>query len=242
MNIQFVTSFNKDGYELYGKAMLESWKMYSDFPITVFVEGAIPNLVKSVIIRYVPLDMRPIIKHINVENALVKNDDYRFKVGRFARKVYAITDEKANVYGADWRIWLDADTLVKSAFSAHEFIEDVLIPANLSSVAYLGRKNWHHSECGFVAYHMQRYAADFLHYFRKCYETMDYLGYSEWHDSFVFDELRYLFEDRSYMFYDLSCGLDLGDPKVKGNDALHIWPHTVLGKYFEHKKGKLKIC
>lgn len=253
MNVLFVTSFSEAGRKQYGMDMLHSWAAKSDFDIAVFLEDSkVEDCVIAENITYYELE--PLILSMHdfemyriINNAITSGrqdivrqltTDYRWQGNKFARKVYAVTDERLRV-NKDWLIWIDADTVVNKVLQDN-FINEVLDPAEDCCCVYLGRKNWHHSECGFVAYNLNAGGARFLDEFENMYTSFDYLTLDEWHDSYVFDVVRKSMEEEGYKFYDLSMGKDLGSPKKNGNSALHIWPHTVLGKYLEHNKGALK--
>lgn len=245
--VTFVTSFSEKGRLLYGNKLLDTWSKLSDFDLFVFLENTELADVKpyhNVAYMYLPQSLLRMHDHAhysittNLGIAEKIYGDYRFQASKFARKILAVSDpDIQNI--SDWLIWIDGDTVLKRVLN-RQAVDEILDGADWCCVAYLGRKNWHHSECGFVAYSMNYGGKHMLHVMRNFYNSMMHYKLPEWHDSYVFDHIRQKMEDEGYNTLDLSKGLDLGDVAANGNEALHIWPHTVLGKYFDHNKGALK--
>lgn len=231
------TSFNREGYELYGRKFLTSFVKYWDIPLVVWYEGEKPDIVHDNI-EYYNLLSEPEVDGFIKENDLpachgvigrkeggiVTN--YRFQSVKFGKKVLALTKFPTNV---DWWIWIDADVVTKKKVTK-AFLETVC--QNNSLISYLGRKDWDHSECGFVCYRTGHpVVRTFLSKLRDTYLSGDVYAMREWHDSYVFDCLRKQFSEWEWAFDNISFG-------VPGN---HVWPETILGEYMEHNKGpKLK--
>ena len=142
--------------------------------------------------------------------------DYRWKVQKFAYKVFALTNPVYKKY--DLWIWLDADT------ETIRPVDDALFDAMKGNVNYLGREDWHTSECGWVAY---RDASRFLERFREMYVSGEIYEHNETHDSYIFDRVR---EEVPMDYNNLSEGVP----------GLHVWDDTILGKYMKHYKGPLR--
>jgi hypothetical protein len=148
--------------------------------------------------------------------------DYRYQAIKFAKKVYSVTSPRRP--DCDWWIWIDADVIWK-ARPDDDFWETVCPEGFLAS--YLGRMDWHHSECGFVGYGNRYRGFDFLADLRKLYDTDEIFSFDEWHDSFVWDRLREHWEAKGSRFYNIS----------KGIPGMHVWPETPLGEFTDHHKG-----
>ena len=145
------------------------------------------------------------------------HSNYRWQVERFAWKVYAITSD--NIPDADWRIWLDADTIITAK-------PDLSFLDPKADVVYLGRKGWHHSETGFVAYNMRRGGPNALVRMRHMYETFEVFEQSEWHDAWIFDICR----------QGLNCqNISSAAPE------LDAWSHSPLAAWSRHLKGDEKF-
>ena len=144
--------------------------------------------------------------------------NYRFDACKFAHKVFALY-RAGRETAADTIIWLDADVVTKKPIT-EEFLSSV-VPEHCL-VSYLGRKDWHTSECGFVGYNSRR----FLQAFRSMYMSRNIFKLDEWHDSFVFDHLRTHWKHGGY-FHNISRGIP----------GKHVWPLSPLGEYLSHLKG-----
>lgn len=236
MKYAVCTSFNDEGYELYGKKFLESFFKHwpKDVELHVFYEGSRPK--ESGPVYHNLMEDGDLKKFLFVwgknpqANGIVevKNGkamvNYRFQAVKFAKKVFAVTSRSRP--DADWWIWLDADVVTTNNVTT-EFLESVC-PDGFA-VSYLGRLEWPHSECGWVAY-SKRYEDGFLKQFREIYTSGQVFFFREWHDSFIFDALRTKFQANGNWFYNLS-------PEAKGlNDA---WNHSPLCKYMKHNKGPI---
>lgn len=206
MKYAFCTSFSPQGYELYGKRFLEGFLRYSNFPIYVYHENSEPDL------------KGPIYKNLFQQNELMEflkdcppdGMNYRFQANRFARKVFAVTNTKE----ADWWIWIDADVEVFGPIN--EAFLDKVCPDGYDG-SYIGRRDWHHSECGFVGYRGE----ETLKRLRRVYTSGELFALDEWHDSFVFDCVR------TGKWFDIAHNIG----------GMHPWPDTALGSVMTHFKG-----
>lgn len=220
------TSFSPSLMKIYGERFVESWKRHSDVPLYVFYEGEKPDL------RGVELvsldedrDRREFVGTYGDKpyaRGFVHTDkgwicDYRFQCLRFAHKVFAMTWEHRPK--GQWT-WCDADVVIEKDldkwFWAKTAPTDVIC-------SYLGRKDWDHSETGWLAFNDQRFCSSL----REWYMSGAVFQLPGFTDSFVFDAVRKQWEGRGERFHNISEG-------VPGND---VWPHTVLGQYMVHNKG-----
>jgi hypothetical protein len=221
-----VTSFSKEGYELYGKACLASLKNWP-CKFIVYHEGE-PDF-KSPQIEYRSLyDIRLIreflhrLSSVDGADGLIEGKyDYRFDASRFCRKVFCMDA----LFGeTDKLFWLDADTLTHKKIP-EGFLNDLLhgVP-----FCYLGRDKFR-TETGFLGFNT---AHDDFPLFRSryllTYTGGAFMGLEAWEDTAVFDYAR----------GDIK-GNNLNTTALQGID--HCWPHTVLGEYIEHFKGRRKF-
>lgn len=152
-----------------------------------------------------------------------KNDgDYRTNYIDFSHKIFALYQAYlfAKQENIDYIIWFDADVLTKEEVS----IADIEKWHNNADIAYLGRKDWDHSECGIVIYKTET-AGKFIECFHEMYVKDEVLTYKQYHDSFIFDKLREKFSDLKY--HNISENLE-------GRDVFNI---SVLGERLHHYKG-----
>jgi hypothetical protein len=158
--------------------------------------------------------------------------EFKWDAVRFANKVYAVFDA-ATKTDADWLVWMDADTFVHSEMPQDAF--EKLMPSK-AWLSYLGRgKKW--PECGFYGINLKSSVGlEFLKEFEHVYQQAE-LGIfkmEEWHDSFVFEEVRKKINAKhpNALIHNISGNLINGEG--------HPIINTELGKYLDHLKGDRK--
>lgn len=159
-------------------------------------------------------------------HANFKNDgDYRTNYVDFAHKIFALYQAYlfAKQQNVEYIIWFDADIVVREETT----IEDLDKWIGGNDIVYLGRKDWDHSECGFVAYKTET-AGKFIERFHEMYVNDEVLNHPQYHDSYIFDVLRGEFPDLKYK--NLS-------ENISGRDVFNESP---LGEKFTHYKGPLE--
>lgn len=224
MKYACVTTFSPQGYELYGKRFLESYVEHWDVPIWVYYEGVSPPEFEHDLITWVSLDddkeRRAFIKEH--QKRCDHATDYRFKIVNFCHKIFALTDPKRldEVATDNW-IWLDAD--IETLAAVDEAFLDEVCPTGFVG-SYLGRTDWHHSECGFVSYNRNYGGFVFLSELRDIYTSGRILEYDEHHDSYIFDQAR------EGWWYNLSEGVG----------GMHVFDDSILGTRMKHYKGPLR--
>jgi len=147
---------------------------------------------------------------------------------RFAYKTFTILNA-AVTSSADYLIWIDADTFTHTNIT-HKFLSTLIEPDKY--LTYLGREN-NYSECGFVIYNLNHPAnIPFMNVWRHLYENDEVFKLDQWHDSFVFDQIRKTYEkDGIIENINLSPW---------GKDYDHVFINSVLGDYMDHMKGPRK--
>jgi hypothetical protein len=232
MSVAVVTSFSPEGYQLYGRRMLETFDQFWPKAVTLYVyyEGEKPSDA-SPRAEWLPLDAdedRAAFMATHADHPT----DYNLQPVKFSHKVFAVTSAPRDT---DWLIWLDGD-IETTSFITHRFLNAIL-PDDIVA-AYMGRQWWHHTEAGFVAYRLDAMGRQFLDDLRLMYSTgeiveMDnYRGIKQQHDCAAFDVLREEYEKLGHDFYDM--GRD-----HKGPD-LDVMAHTRLSGVMYHYKGNRK--
>lgn len=248
----FVSTFHKPVLELYGQRFVDSFSKNVDPKIKLFLyaEDCLPKTDDN---RIFVLDQKAELpkliafkerwKDVPKANGVCPPEikarrprdwhkEFKWDAVRFANKVYAVFDA-AERCGTDWIIWLDADTYVHSPASKDELSK--FVPAG-AWMSYLGRgKKW--PECGFYGINLRSVEGrDFLKEFERVYEDAEngIFKMEEWHDSYVFEEVRKVIENKypRSPFYNISGNLINGEG--------HPFINSDLGKYFDHLKGDRK--
>jgi uncharacterized Rossmann fold enzyme len=231
-SIAVVTSFSPDGYELYGRRMVETFEKYwpADVKLYVYYEGEKPEAASDRA-EWVSLDKdedRAAFMAANKDHPT----DYNLQPVKFSHKVFAVTSAPRDT---DWLIWLDGDVETIAPVT-HEFLKS-MYPDDIVA-AYMGRQWWNHTECGFVAYRLDDDGKRFLDDFRLMYTTGEimeigpYRGRLQRHDCVAFDLLREAYEQEGHSFHDLG--------EVHKGPDLDVMSFTPLARVMYHYKGKRK--
>ncbi len=211
--MRVITSMSQDGYDEYGQKFIDTFEKYwHPIPLTIYSEDPIDDDRYEIRRSLDDPDLVEFLKDAPTHQF------YQWNAKKFAYKVFAITGAPRDV---DWLIWLDAD-VETFAKVTQTFLKKVC-RGKLGS--YLGRKDWHHSECGWVAYHLKN-AGPFLDRFREIYTSGEIYDHLEFHDSYLFDRVREAFPG----WHNLS-------ENVSG---MHVWDDTLLGEKMKHLKGPLR--
>lgn len=222
-----VTSFGREGYDLYGKRFIETYVEHVNIPIDIYVEDDY-EYEKHDCITYRPLlkiqgieEYLALCYHMPAAQGHLWGEDkrnYRFDTFRFCRKSFAQIDAASR--DPTTMYWIDADV---------EFKEDFGFPAFSSFMCYLGRPEWH-SCASFVGWNLHHpMSGEFWKRYWLLHVTGTIFCLPEWHDSFVLDWLR---EQSGVPATDLAKGMELKGP-ANVFDA-------VFGDTAHHKKGHLK--
>ena len=249
MKYTVITTFNNEGYNQYGLRMIETF--VQNWPKTVnlkvYAEKCAEKIQSHDNVEILDLelacpkllDFKNRWRNVPKANGDVTQDPvrsrrtdagkgFKWDAIRFSHKVYAIF-HAAKHCQTPWLIWMDAD-MVCHAPMVESFL-DSQCPENFD-LCYLGRRG-KFSECGLYA--MQLYTKGtvrFLKEFQRMYDEAEQgiFTLDEWHDSFVFDDVRSRIEGLRQL--DWSQGIITGEGHPLINSA---W-----GAYLDHLKGKRK--
>jgi len=245
MSRQFtvVTSFSNDGYRLYGKRFLDTFRRYwpSSVDLVVYHEGIDEESLlgfKGVNL----LDLQNFKRFESVygndqescgrsqrrgfywkPKAIEAGYNFRFDAMKFCRKVFAL-QHAATIIDRGCMIWLDADVVTFDSVST-ELLESTN-PESFA-ISHLERANYH-SECGYVGYNLEDAACRiFMVEFADTYLSGEVFNIPEWHDSFVFDWLLRKLSINSY--------------KIPSRGGGHVFVTSELGSCMDHLKGDRKV-
>lgn len=247
MKVTVVTTFNQKGLTTYAQRMIDSFNENwpKEVTLQLYPENCKPNIdhvdnATLYNLTNVPELMAFKDKWKDVpmatgwcEDSTQKHADKTQKVGfkwdavRFAHKVYSIF-HCASRSKADMLIWMDADTICHSPITMEEI--ERLCPMD-KDICFLGRKG-KYSECGLYAMNLKSdKVRKFLAKFQRYYDDAEngIFTLSEWHDSFVFDAVRKLFDLNE---------LDWSSHLIAGEG--HPLINSDWGAYLDHLKGDRK--
>jgi len=156
--------------------------------------------------------------------------DYRMDYRRFSFKVFALHQAMtfALAEGKEYLIWMDADIEIKKPI---ENFNQWLPKKQVTS--YLGRKDWDHSECGFMIFNLKKGGKEFLDKMVSMYINDEVLTLAQWHDSFVFDVIAQDFNHAN--------GKDVFLNISKGIEGRDVFEKTTLAEFMVHHKGPKKL-
>lgn len=231
MKIAWVTTFPDAAWELYAKACLHSLARFLPTNAALFV-----GLDNVALREPVQALLRPgdkfycgwLAEHAAFVQANKSRDhatEYRLMATRFCHKIFVIKrvlDEVLAAGGFDYLVWWDGDALLTRTPTPDDLQK--VLPRENEVVSYLGRKDWDHSECGFMGFNLKhKGAAEIITFMHHYYVSELVFSLPQWHDSYLFDVAR-----AGQPCRNISEG-------VAGNN---VWAHTALAAFSEHWKGE----
>lgn len=238
MSIAVITTFGNQHFEIYAKSMLQSFAQYwpLDIPLLVQLDDDLLHDQVQKCLRQTDAIAIGLDKDHKefVERNKGKDDptNYRKQAVRFCHKVFsikralgAIQSAKANNEPcARYLIWMDADVITTKMVTMDDI--KACLPKEGDAVAYLGRKDWDHSECGWLAFDLENSGDKLINSVIAQYLTDGVFELKQWHDSFVWDFCMQLNHDKK------CTNLTLDKP------GMDIWPHSPMGQWSTHYKGQ----
>jgi len=242
-----VTTFNKDGFEISGKKMIESFDKFwsKDILLNVYYEDmSQPKLRCSDRVIFYSFNdevekwykfkekffFKELIKPDNTSRS-----SYIYSASKFAHKVYAM-QKQIEKKDCDHLIWLDSDTVTYKKVDA-SFLNSLINEE--SYLTYLGRDHLNfHSETGFMIFNTKnKFHEIFWDKMMKMYDEGELFKEKEWHDCWIFDAVRKDLEKNSLKNINICLlGLSKTDP-----NRYHVFDNSVLGEYMLHFKGNKKF-
>ncbi len=233
-----ITTFPNSSWEVYSKKMLQSFQQGfpAEIPLLVALDD---DLLLPDVQRLVrPQDAVAIgwgKEHTEFVARNKGKDDpqnYRKMPVRFCHKVFtlaraldtAMQQKKAGEVSPRYLLWMDADVILSRPVTIRD-IEECL-PKEGCAAATLQRKDWPHSECGWVAFDLENGGDKIIVEMFKVYVNDTVLQQQEQHDSWIFDQVV------------KALGLKVTNltPDVPGLD---VWQLSPMGKWSRHYKGPM---
>lgn len=249
-NIAVITTFGNAHWDQYAKRMVESYVKYwpKDIPLMIQLDD---DLLHDQLDRMIPAEYGIFVGRTKEHQDFVDRNkdkdhstDYRKQAVRFCHKVFAIhhvleSINKAKAAGAAdtprYLIWMDADVITTRQVT----IEDIqkCLPKEGDAVAYLGRKDWDHSECGWLAFDLENEGGWLIEKVWDLYRNDMVLGLEQTHDSWVWDKI--------IAHRTILCGNypDETDKPMKatnlteGKPGTEIWQQSPMAAWSVHYKG-----
>lgn len=234
INAVVITTFPNNAWDVYAKKMVASfvqnWPQDVKFLIELDDDLLAPDVNKILrpddcVASGWMQDHRDFVeKHKDKDDP----QDYRKQAVRFCHKIFAIKRllDAVNQDGVEnaphYLIWLDADVITTAPVT--EEMLTMCLPSEGDAVAYLGRKDWHHSECGWMAFDLKCGGGDLITKLFNEYANNRVHEYKEWHDSYIFDRICEVDEVRRTNLTEDKPGMD-------------IWQHSPMAVFSAHYKG-----
>lgn len=235
MSTTVVTTFSIDGYELYGKKMIDTWLKYwpNNISLTVYTEGYTLTENDS---RLAALDINyccPTLNKFKEESLKLidpnnkKTKSRISKAIRWSHKVYAMSHALNNC-NTKYLIFLDGDTYTKNTVPAT--LAESLVKNHLFAVHFEKIQGMLHFETGLICFNMNHPQIEILkRELQKGYDTMKIHSIHKPWDSFW---LVYL-----YQTFNLDVlNLAINSYQVFGNPLIkNILVHDVGKEKFHNK-------
>jgi hypothetical protein len=257
-SFEVVTTMTAEGYDRYGRTMIETFDRYwpREVPLAVYAEGFSEGARGERIERRDLIECAPglvAFKQRHANSALAHGRSpwprprivnvhssgprrLKLRLHRRGYKWQAVRFSHkvfailhaAETSPADVLIWIDADT---------RFFADVTmdrLESFLPEGRFVGCLRRHiHTECGFVAYGLRHPGTGALLAEMRRFYTEDRLfEEEEFHDSYLFDIARARQEAEGHLSHDIAEGV--------GATAKHVLVNSPLGAFMDHLKGDRK--
>jgi len=190
MTTNVITTFSRDGYELYGHRMIESWIKFwpENYNLIVYTEDF--NLIEQDK-RIVEIDLNLVCPNLFLfkdrSHKMINQKKSRIdKTIKWCHKVYAI--HHAMSLESDYLIFLDGDTYTKNNVSSGFEIQAV--ENNLFAVHFENLKDGLHFETGFVVFNLNHPEAAWLREnLITAYDNLDIYNMKKTWDGYWFAHL-----------------------------------------------------
>jgi len=237
MQTTVVTAFSAEGYEQYGRRLIETYDRFGKaLPLHVYSQDV--HLIGGCAQQF-PQSVCPgldlfLAECAQVPEACGRKDQgswkekeikaqysYRFDAFKFVKMV-AVMHAAGHNLGAGYMVWLDGDTVVRKPIPLD--LAERSLPKGCD-YAYLGREP-KHTETGYVVFRLPE-ALPILDTWVNFYWSWKFLKQTEWHSAYLFDRARGAHPDIK--------GHNL-TPGARGHAIHQCW----VGGIFDHCKGKRK--
>lgn len=232
-----VTTFGNSSWKIYAQAMLTNFVKFwpKEIPIMVNLDNDLLDMDVKKLLRPQDGFVSGWEKEHNdfVERNRDRDDktNYRKQSVRFCHKVFALkfaldAATRARIAKAEdaprYLIWLDADVVTTSPVTFDDLVK--CLPKEGDAVSYMGRKDWDHSECGWLAFDLNHDGGKIIEDMYLAYRTDGIFQFEQWHDSYVFDKTIANLGFKATNLTEDKPGMD-------------IWQHSPMATFSTHHKG-----
>jgi hypothetical protein len=235
-DVAVISTFGNQHWNVYAKEMVQSFvaNWPSEIPLLIALDDDL--LVQDVDKCLRPQDAMAPGWEADHKAFVERNKDkdhptnYRKQAVRFCHKVFAINRAYKAIQAAKannepvarYLVWLDADVITNRPVTMDEIRE--CLPKEGDAVAYLGRKDWPHSECGWLAFDLDNGGELVIETMVAEYTNDRVFNHKEWHDSWIWDDVHKVMQTP---WTNLT----------EGKPGMDIWPQSPMGKWSTHHKG-----
>ena len=253
--INFITSLNFDLFQKYGLKFFETFDKFAgdDCKLIVVFEGEILTIPTNQFkkISYIPFESSPQQRFLKFFGNLYEarglriietntaylgkqvklTHDYKYDAIRFSFKIFSINLARKQLANSKNFAWIDSDVVCLKPFCSSDISK--FMPQANQLMSYLGRSRFPepnaYSECGFLGFNsMHPLINPFLNKLEEIYTSGEIFSFKEWHDSWLWDELRKEYQLKKVDFKNIS---------EKFMDTDHPFINSGLGEFFDHLKG-----
>lgn len=227
-----ITTFSRDGYELYGKKMIDSWLKYwpPETKLLVYHEGFEIHINHERILKLNLLECSKELENFKARSKTLadlanskKEKNRIFKTVKWCHKVYAIS-HALKTQDDDFLIFLDGDT-----YSVDKVPTDFaysLVEGNLFAVHFEKLKDGLHFETGLVVFNKSHNRINWLaDIFTSVYDNLDIYSMKKTWDGYW---LAHLYEKFRLPVKNLS------------ENRNGVFNHPLVNKCLKHDVGTKK--
>jgi len=237
--IEVLTTFNKAGWEQYGKRMVQTFIKHwpEEIKIHLYCENVSTGLQNPRVVEHDIFQVCPQVEAFVSQNNTDYNNgirdgkrDFKFDAIKFCYKVFAQCHRIQNS-SADTLIFIDADTLTFADPPMQQLKE--LLPDD-HFTAYIGRPNNNKlpfAETGYIMYNLKHpNIVNFAEVFEDLYTTGKVFDLEYQVDCYTYDTARRITEQTHG-----AKSNDITGPEGLGKR--HPFVNTILGTFMDHLKG-----
>lgn len=236
MTIAVITTFPNNSIDIYAKRMVQSFAQFWPKKIPLLVQLDDDLIAQQVLSYCRPQDAVAvgwIKEHADFIQRNKSKDDpqnYRFQPTRFCHKIFAINkaldsiimQKQAGGLAPRYLVWMDADVITQRPVTFQEI--EACLPAVGDTVSTLCRKDWPHSECGWLAFDLENGGDKIIRALLDAYLSDRILKEEQQHDSWMFDVLV------------KELGIKVTN-LTKDAPGLDVWQYSPMGQWSIHYKG-----